>query len=515
MILLAETANHGFAGANNLAARRARGEYLLLLNPDTLVLDGAVDRLLAFARANPRAGIWGGRTLYGDRSLNPASCWGRMTLWNLFCRASGLTGVFPRSELFNSEAYGGWDRGSERAVDIVTGCFLMIRRETWEALGGFDPAFFMYGEEADLCLRARALGAAPRVTPEAEIVHYGGAADTVRADKMVRLLSGKISLIDRHFPAWQRPLARGLFARLAAVADGRHPRARRRHGPRVHARLRRFLVRDLGPPGRVARGLAHGLTRRLTCEKGRAAITRPAPPDDRAADRARRAQIAARLRRDIRPRPPKPPQKQKTGRRQRNRRHVGEFERVVSGRERDGLEHPQTADGHEVGADPGRGLDRRAVDGLGSAAARELDHQIVVGVGRPPQEAERAARRPEIVGRRSAAADRGVEPGGVERGALPGAAAQAADRAGHVLEHRSGRRRGHRGSRKIPSASAPDRSSRRPPRPRTRSSRRRRGPRCRRNASFPHSCPYPNSLETPVCFCSSIRQTTSCSTSLK
>ena len=209
--LMAETANHGFAGGNNLAARRARGEYLLLLNPDTVVLDGAVDRLLAFARANPQAGIWGGRTLYGDRSLNPASCWGRMTLWNLFCRASGLTGVFPRSELFNSEAYGGWDRSTERNVDIVTGCFLMIRRETWEALGGFDPAFFMYGEEADLCLRARGLGAAPRVTPEAEIVHYGGAADTVRADKMVRLLSGKISLIDRHFPAWQRPLARGLF----------------------------------------------------------------------------------------------------------------------------------------------------------------------------------------------------------------------------------------------------------------------------------------------------------------
>ena len=89
MVLLAETANHGFAGANNLAARRARGEYLLLLNPDTLVLDGAVDRLLAFARARPEAGIWGGRTLYGDRSLNPASCWGRMTLWNLFCRACG------------------------------------------------------------------------------------------------------------------------------------------------------------------------------------------------------------------------------------------------------------------------------------------------------------------------------------------------------------------------------------------------------------------------------------------
>jgi len=231
MDLMAETANHGFAGANNLAAHRARGEYLLLLNPDTLVLDGAVDRLLAFAQTRPEAGIWGGRTLYGDRSLSPASCWGRMTLWNLFCRASGLTGVFPRSGLFNSEAYGGWDRGTERAVDIVTGCFLMIRRADWEALGGFDPAFFMYGEEADLCLRARALGATPRITPEATIVHYGGASENVRADKMIRLLSGKISLIDRHFPAWQRPLARGLLhawplsrmiaARTLGAATGR------------------------------------------------------------------------------------------------------------------------------------------------------------------------------------------------------------------------------------------------------------------------------------------------------
>jgi GT2 family glycosyltransferase len=209
--LMAETANHGFAGANNLAAGEARGDYLLLLNPDTVVLDGAVDRLIAFAQARPEAGIWGGRTLYGDGRLNPASCWRRMTPWNLFCRASGLTGLFPGSGLFNPEAYGGWPRDTERAVDIVTGCFLLIRRDLWQQLGGFDPAFFMYGEEADLCLRARALGAAPRVTPEATIVHHGGASERVRADKMVRLLTAKAELIERHLPAWQRPLARALL----------------------------------------------------------------------------------------------------------------------------------------------------------------------------------------------------------------------------------------------------------------------------------------------------------------
>ena len=210
-ILMAETENHGFARANNIAVRRARGEYLLLLNPDTVVLDGAVDRLLEFAQAKPEAKIWGGRTLYGDGSLNPTSCWRRMTLWNLFCRTVGLTGLFPRSEVFNGEAYGGWPRDSVRAVDIVTGCLLMIRRDFWDALDGFDPAFFMYAEEVDLCLRARALGADPHITPTATIIHYVGASSTTRTGKMVRMLAGKIMLINRHFPPWQRPLARTLF----------------------------------------------------------------------------------------------------------------------------------------------------------------------------------------------------------------------------------------------------------------------------------------------------------------
>lgn len=211
--LMAETVNHGFAAANNLAAARARGDYLLLLNPDTLVLDGAIDRLLDFARARPRARIWGGRTVFGDGTLNPGSCWRRMTLWGLFVQATGLSSVFRGSAILNPESYGGWDRSTERQVDIVSGCFLMIARADWQALGGFDPAFFMYGEEADLCLRAaRDLGARPRVTPAARIVHYAGASERVREDKMVRLLGAKVRLIRRHVPAGQRRLALALFA---------------------------------------------------------------------------------------------------------------------------------------------------------------------------------------------------------------------------------------------------------------------------------------------------------------
>lgn len=205
--LFAQSDNLGFAAANNLAARHAHGEYFLLLNPDTLVLDHAVDNLVAFARRRPAAGIWGGRTLFGNRSLNPTSCWQRQTLWNLFCRGTGLAMVFRNSPIFHSEGYGGWKRDSERPVDVVTGCLLLITRALWDRLEGFAPEFFMYGEDADLCLRARSFGYRPAITPEATIVHYGGATETNNARKAKRLLAAKALLIRKHFPAAARPLA--------------------------------------------------------------------------------------------------------------------------------------------------------------------------------------------------------------------------------------------------------------------------------------------------------------------
>ncbi|MGL4395911.1 MAG: glycosyltransferase family 2 protein [Hyphomicrobium sp.] len=209
--LIALDRNIGFARANNLAATRARGRYILLLNPDTLVRNGAIDALVAFARRNPKARIWGGRTLFADGRLNPASCWGRMTPWNLICRATGLTGLFANSELFNGEAFGGWQRDSVRRVDIVSGCFFLIDKELWDGLGGFDPMFFMYGEEADLCLRAHGFSARPMVTPEATIVHHGGASERAQSSKMVKLLTAKMSLIERHWSPALVPLGRILL----------------------------------------------------------------------------------------------------------------------------------------------------------------------------------------------------------------------------------------------------------------------------------------------------------------
>lgn len=215
--LIRLTNNIGFAAANNLAALRARGKYLLLLNPDTVVLDGAVQKLVAFARRRPEAGIWGGRTVFADGRLNPTSCWMRQSLWGAFCRGMGLSGAFRRSAMFNPEAMGAWPRNSERDVDIVTGCFFLIRTDLWRSLGGFDPAFFMYGEEADLCLRARALGARPRVTPEATIIHHGGASETVKPDKLVRLNRARMQLIRRHWPRRWRWFGAWMTAQASLV----------------------------------------------------------------------------------------------------------------------------------------------------------------------------------------------------------------------------------------------------------------------------------------------------------
>jgi GT2 family glycosyltransferase len=198
--LIRSQQNLGFAGANNAAARKATGRYLLLLNPDTLVLDSAIDKLLAFAHHHPQAGIWGGRTVFTDGKLNPTYCWKRQTLWSTVCCASGLNSVLRGNRLFDPEALGAWNHSNHREVDIVSGCFLLITRALWERLRGFDPAFFMYGEEADLCLRAHALGARPRITTDATIVHYGGASEKVRSDKLVKLIKAKTLLIRRHWP---------------------------------------------------------------------------------------------------------------------------------------------------------------------------------------------------------------------------------------------------------------------------------------------------------------------------
>ncbi len=191
--------NVGFAVANNIGSETAKGKYILLLNPDTVVVNGAVDRIVQRAESEGGECIYGGRTLFEDGSLNLASCWRNPTLWSLFSIAMGLNRLFPRSEVFNPDYMPSWNRTDDRSVDIVSGCFLLTKRNNWLRLEGFDKQFSMYGEEFDLCMRAQKIGIQCKVFGDATIIHYGGASEAVRADKMSRLLATKVLLFKKHW----------------------------------------------------------------------------------------------------------------------------------------------------------------------------------------------------------------------------------------------------------------------------------------------------------------------------
>ena len=233
--------NLGFARANNLAAREARGEFLLLLNPDTVVLDHALERLLAFARTQG-PGVYGGRTLRPEGGLDPRSCWGSQTLWSAFCFATGLSTAFRGNRFLDPESLGGWQRDSVRDVGVVTGCLLIAPRSLWERLGGFDERFFMYGEDTDLSLRARALGCHVRVTPDATIIHVVGASSD-SGPKMALVMKGRATIIRRHWPGWLQPAGLGLLLLGVLVRAVGRP-----HGMwRVVWRARRDWIRGYLP----------------------------------------------------------------------------------------------------------------------------------------------------------------------------------------------------------------------------------------------------------------------------
>jgi N-acetylglucosaminyl-diphospho-decaprenol L-rhamnosyltransferase len=228
--LLALDENLGFAAGVNRAAEEASGEYLLLLNPDTVVHTGAVANLVEFARRRPEHGIYGGRTLRPNGELDPGSCWGQPSLWSLFCFATMLTTAFKGNRVLDPESLGGWQRDTVREVGIVTGCLLLVSRVLWEELGGFDLRFFMYGEDADLALRARQRGLRPAITPDSVVTHEVGVSSSTRPDKLMLLFRGKATLFRKHWPAGKRQAGlallltgvglRALVSRVAGSAEG-------------------------------------------------------------------------------------------------------------------------------------------------------------------------------------------------------------------------------------------------------------------------------------------------------
>lgn len=204
-------ANLGFAGGVQYGVKRSSGNYILLLNPDTEVVEGAIDKLVGFAKDKPQNGIWGGITLDSDLGIDTRNAWSRHDFLSLLFTALGISKIFSKSCFFNKYNYGCWDRTTVKEVDIISGCFFLITRDVWNELGGLDPAFFMYAEEADLCIRAKRAGYQPIITPDSKLVHVNGVSHSHFSNKLIMLLRGKSELIMRHDSPLIQPLYKGLL----------------------------------------------------------------------------------------------------------------------------------------------------------------------------------------------------------------------------------------------------------------------------------------------------------------
>lgn len=211
--LLVNEANVGFARANNQAFAVSRGRYILLLNTDTVFLTG-LREMLTFLDAAPERGAVGPAMLDGER--RPRGSWGyfptlgqmwlTMTLLN---RLPGLRShvrpllVRPGHPEFAQPAH---------AVEWLSGACLLAKREVLEAVGFFDPDYFMYGEDVELCYRIRQAGYAVMTFPLAEIIHYGagGAESGVWKGEKATLGSfrGFLHFYRKHRPPWQRCVLR-------------------------------------------------------------------------------------------------------------------------------------------------------------------------------------------------------------------------------------------------------------------------------------------------------------------
>ncbi len=215
--LIRNAKNHGFARANNQGINVARGRYILLLNSDTLLLDNALETVVEYADRQPDAAVVGCRVLNPDMTLQP-TCFMFPSMINMLLSLSYLYKVFERSRLFGRERMTWWHRDDERPVDVVTGCFMLVRRLAIEQVGMLDDHFFMYAEETDWCYRFKQAGWKVLFTPSAEIIHYGGQSSRiVRPEMLIELRLSILKFIRKHRGRVHYAMASILVLLFAAV----------------------------------------------------------------------------------------------------------------------------------------------------------------------------------------------------------------------------------------------------------------------------------------------------------
>jgi GT2 family glycosyltransferase len=179
--------NRGFGSANNQAFKLTSAPLLFLLNPDTEVTRGSVDKLIAAVRSDDRTGMAGPKLLNADGSVQVSVWRGDPSAWEALLTGFRLHKLLPRrarGELLLAEH---WDYSRRRAVGMLSGAAMMLRREVVDEVGGFDERFHMYGEDNEWCLRIRRAGWRLLFEPDAVVTHLGAASSLKRWDSLEKL----------------------------------------------------------------------------------------------------------------------------------------------------------------------------------------------------------------------------------------------------------------------------------------------------------------------------------------
>ena len=222
--LLANAENRGYAAGNNQAIAASGGEYVLLLNPDTEVAPGALDKLLEFLRDHPEAAGVAPR-LVGPDGATQRSCRGFPDPWAVFADALGLARLFPRSRRLGRYRLTWWNHDDLREVDQPMASALLLRRSALKRVGAFDEDFPIFFNDVDLCYRLKQAGWRLYFDPEATVLHHHGASTAqVRRRMIIESHRSLARFYRKHYRGrrgcWPvLALNRlGLWLRLAALA---------------------------------------------------------------------------------------------------------------------------------------------------------------------------------------------------------------------------------------------------------------------------------------------------------
>ncbi len=174
VILIENKDNTGFSKANNQAIKKSKGEYILLLNPDTVIEDDTFSKILSFMDAHPDAGGLGVKMIDGKGNFLPESKRGLPTPSVAFYKIFGLSKFFPKSRIFGKYHLGFLDKDETNEVEILSGAFMLLRKSVLDKTGLLDETFFMYGEDIDLSYRILKAGYKNYYYPGTRIIHYKG-----------------------------------------------------------------------------------------------------------------------------------------------------------------------------------------------------------------------------------------------------------------------------------------------------------------------------------------------------